>query len=335
MLGKTGEAYSQDIIELGLTLMAAQLTAPQAVSVMRAFIRAEYPEKKEGADFRIPDANRFREWRRYLEPISHYIGVSVLKLSIKSHLLHDATTKNHIHVYHTCFRCELEGEDGKPIVVDVPLKFEICPDGSAAPEADLSVEAMTGCTVAERPAVSMVKVVSSSSDGAARATSREFGERKEKELTEVQRLVDEDIANCPDRYLEAVSAYRSLTDEQRDVADEFHELGCSGHALNLIVDDSWKQSEKKALRSNMARHRAAMIIERFFVSGYVRRVAKASGKAGRKAMVSGPLKRLWENNSAAVFWELGFSGQRSKALHVPNDRLAIKKLPSSFINFLS
>ena len=29
MLGKTGEAYSQDIIELGLTLMAAQLTAPQ------------------------------------------------------------------------------------------------------------------------------------------------------------------------------------------------------------------------------------------------------------------------------------------------------------------
>ena len=28
MLGKTGEAYSQDIIELGLTLMAAQLTAP-------------------------------------------------------------------------------------------------------------------------------------------------------------------------------------------------------------------------------------------------------------------------------------------------------------------
>ena len=41
MLGETGEAYSQDIIELGLTLMAAQLTAPQAVSVMRAFIRAE------------------------------------------------------------------------------------------------------------------------------------------------------------------------------------------------------------------------------------------------------------------------------------------------------
>ena len=77
------------------------------------------------------------------------------------------------------------------------------------------------------------------------------------------------------------------------------------------MDDSWKQSEKKALRSNMARHRAAMIIERFFVSGYVRRVAKASGKAGRKAMVSGPLKRLWENDSAAVFWALGFSGQRS------------------------
>ena len=93
MLGKTGEAYSQDIIELGLTLMAAQLTAPQAVAVMRAFVRAEYPEKKEGADYRIPNSSRFREWRRYLEPICHYIGVSVLKLAVRSHLLNDATTK--------------------------------------------------------------------------------------------------------------------------------------------------------------------------------------------------------------------------------------------------
>ena len=93
MLGKTGEAYSQDIIELGLTLMAAQLTAPQAVAVMRAFVRAEYPEKEEGVDYRIPNSSRFREWRRYLEPICHYIGVSVLKLAVRSHLLNDATTK--------------------------------------------------------------------------------------------------------------------------------------------------------------------------------------------------------------------------------------------------
>ena len=253
MLGKTGEAYSQDIIELGLTLMAAQLTAPQAVSVMRAFIRAEYPEKKEGVDFRIPDASRFREWRRYLEPISHYIGVSVLSLSVKSHLLHDATTKNHVHVFQTCFRCELKGSDGEPVIVDVPLKFEICPSGKKEPEADLSVEAMTS-PLADKPAASMVNVASASSDGAARGTSREFGERKKEELEKVQELVDNDVRDFPEKYKAAVSAYLSLTEEQREVADEFHELGCSGHALNLIVEDSWKQSEKQALSRNMANH---------------------------------------------------------------------------------
>ena len=115
MLGKTGEAYSQDIIELGSTLMAAQLTAPQAVAVMRAFVRAEYPEKEEGVDYRIPNSSRFREWRRYSEPICHYIGVSVLKLAVQSHSLNDAMTKNHVHVYQSCFRCELKGEDGEAV----------------------------------------------------------------------------------------------------------------------------------------------------------------------------------------------------------------------------
>ena len=124
--------YSQDTIELGLTLMAAQLTTPQAVSVMRAFVRAEYPEKKEGVDYRIPDSSSFREWRPYLEPISHYIGILVLKLSVRSHLLNDATTKNHVHVYQSCFRCKLKDQDGETVMVDVPIKFKICPEGNLA-----------------------------------------------------------------------------------------------------------------------------------------------------------------------------------------------------------
>ena len=48
MLGKKGDAYSQDIMELGLTLMSNQLSAPQAVVVLRAFLHAEYMHKKEG-----------------------------------------------------------------------------------------------------------------------------------------------------------------------------------------------------------------------------------------------------------------------------------------------
>jgi len=153
MLGKTGEAYSQPVIELGLTLMANQLTAPQAVSVMRAFLRIEYPEKKEGNDYRIPDASRFREWRRYLEPISHYLAVSVIRIASRTHVMYDATTKNHVHVFQTSFRCEIKTKDGDIIIVDVPLKFEICPSGKADAVAAQMYEAMSS-DVAEKPKVS-------------------------------------------------------------------------------------------------------------------------------------------------------------------------------------
>ena len=44
---------------------------------------------------------------------------------------------------------------------------------------------MTGCGVAENLSVSMMGVLSSSTDGAARATSRAFGERKKEEFGEV------------------------------------------------------------------------------------------------------------------------------------------------------
>ena len=134
---------------------------------------------------------------------------------MRSHLLNDATTKNHVHVYQSCFRCELEGEDGEAVIVDVPLEFEICPDGKAAAEADQTIEAMAGCGVADKPSVSMVGVVLSSTDGAARATSRAFGERKKEELEEVQRIVNEDVDNYPEKYREAVASNLSLTEEQR------------------------------------------------------------------------------------------------------------------------
>ena len=81
-----------------------------------------------------------------------------------------------MHVYQTCFRCELKGSDGEPVIVDVQLKFEICPSGKKEPESDLSAKAMTS-PLADKPAASMVNVASASSDGAARGISNEFGER--------------------------------------------------------------------------------------------------------------------------------------------------------------
>lgn len=107
ILGKEGEEYSQGIIELALRLMSACLSAPQAVAVIRAFVTMLHPNLVEGRDYRIPPARRFNEWRRYLEPICHYLAISTIKLAIRTHLSDDATTKNHIHILAAVYRCEI------------------------------------------------------------------------------------------------------------------------------------------------------------------------------------------------------------------------------------
>ena len=266
MLGKKGEAYSQDIIELGLTLMSNQLSAAQAVAVLRAFLRAEYPEKIEGEDYRVPDAGRFREWRRNLEPLCHYISLSVIKVADRLHAAHDATTKNHIHVFQTCFRCEIVGEDGDVTVVDVPLKFEICKSGKAASEAQQVVDAMASDVGGEKVKVPLTKVASCSSDGAARATTSALAAMRLKELEEAQAAVDAHLDKYPEAIAEAAAAYASMNDEQREQAKKMHGLGCAGHALNLVTDNCWKKSEKATISENMALDRAATILQRSFLA---------------------------------------------------------------------
>ena len=103
------------MVELALRLMSSCLSGAQAVSVVRAFAAMLHPDKIEGPDYRIPSAKRFNEWRRYLEPITHYLAVSTIKLAVRTHLSNDATTKKHVHILMAVYRCELP--DG--LIVDV------------------------------------------------------------------------------------------------------------------------------------------------------------------------------------------------------------------------
>ena len=107
LLGKDNEEYSQGIIELALRLMSSCLSGGQAVSVVRAFVTMLHPNQVEGRDYRVPSAKRFNEWRRYLEPICHYLAISTIKLATRTHLSNDATTKNHVHILMAVYRCEL------------------------------------------------------------------------------------------------------------------------------------------------------------------------------------------------------------------------------------
>jgi hypothetical protein len=115
VLGKEGEAYSQELVELALRLMSSCLYGAQAVSVMRAFVTMLHPDKKEGCDYRIPSAKRLSEIRRYLEPICHHLAVATIRLAVRTHLSNDATTKNHVHILMALYRCELPNG----VIVDV------------------------------------------------------------------------------------------------------------------------------------------------------------------------------------------------------------------------
>jgi hypothetical protein len=66
----------------------------------------------------------------------------VVKLATRTHLIHDATTKLGTSIFQTCFRCELTQSDGRVLVVDVPLKFDLCPSSKAEAESDHVAEVL-------------------------------------------------------------------------------------------------------------------------------------------------------------------------------------------------
>ena len=72
--------------------MSSCLSGEQAVAVVRAFVTLLHPDEVEGRDYRIPSAQRFSEWRRYLEPICHFLAVLTIKLAVCTYLSSTATT---------------------------------------------------------------------------------------------------------------------------------------------------------------------------------------------------------------------------------------------------
>ena len=223
----------------------------------------ENPEKKEGTDFRIPPHQRFKEWRSFLGPVCHYLSVSVIKLAVRTHLLHDATTKDGISVFQTTARVELKGEEGEGmIVVEMPVKFDLLPAGDADTEADL-VEKSLHSDLGDGVHASLLHVVSNTSDNAARATSRGVADRKAKLVEQLQAMSAAALEQAPDELAHAATLWSEMSEEQRKVAHTCHELGCTGHSVNLTIDDSHKKTEKEVLEKNVERDLAIITIQRF------------------------------------------------------------------------
>jgi len=175
--------------------------------------------------------------------------------------MHDATTKNHIHIIQSVYRCEITNEDGSKTVVDVPLRFDVCPSGKGKDEAEqLGGHLKTSVNGGKKG--TWLKTKSATSDNAARTTNDEIGKVKVEVVDVVRAELNKHIQAHPEDLAPAVEAYLALSPEQREHAAELANLGCSAHCLNLTVDACWNKSEKTTLLANMVRNRAARVIQR-------------------------------------------------------------------------
>ena len=146
----------------------------------------------------------------------------------------------------------------------------ICASSDAESEAKLINEEALHSNINGGLHASHVNCVSSQTDNAARATSRECKKLKGDELDEVKRLIAAHAA-IPANMQHAVKSWLSLTPKQQEDAYEMYGIGCTGHSVNLTTEDSHKHSESKELSSNMVRDRAARILQRFCLARAARR----------------------------------------------------------------
>ena len=108
-----------------------------------------------------------------------------------------------------------------------PARFIICPSGDAESEAKLINDTALHSNLNGGLHASHVNCVSSQTDNAARATSRECKKLKGEELDEVKRLIAAHAA-IPANMEQAVKSWYGLTPKQQEDAYEMYDIGCTG-----------------------------------------------------------------------------------------------------------
>jgi hypothetical protein len=121
LVGRKGEKYTLEMMELGMELMGQGMTAPKARSVLIIFMKKAHPDLIVGVDYRIPDPMMFKRWRTYLEPLSQFMALRAVDQAKVVHLLHDATSKKGVSFFSVCARITVNGK-----TQNVPLSFKVC-----------------------------------------------------------------------------------------------------------------------------------------------------------------------------------------------------------------
>ena len=284
-LGMKGDRYGLRVHDLAMRLLSRRLTAAQAQGTCRDFLATLYPKKTEGKDYRVPDVQRWREWRLWLKPIGRHVAVMALKKAKRFHTMGDATTKKGIGYMGSVHKGEFETQDGNTFVQNIPSGLDVIANGGAQTEAD----AMCASLESELEGGQRVSLMGCSSgvgDNAANAKLAVdmLGQTKEDEMKLIKGNGDmEEVAeaelNLTDTQHRMIKSareqWKEMSEEEKEEAEEFHQLTCTNHSDNLTGDKGHSR-EKEAKSECAARYLATRVLCKWLLRTLRRQVVKCN-----------------------------------------------------------
>jgi hypothetical protein len=230
LVGKKGEPYSQDMIELGLKLMSRSLSSVQAWGVMMDYGTSLHPNLKPGEDYRVPSASQFRVWRRLLQPMCRYIALAAVEDSDFWFYLGDESPKDGHSVFGTSYRVVKDGR-----AYNVAGNFSVIANGLCETEGQQIVNDLTLSLDGGKTALKKVTTlpVGGCTDNAPTAIA---GQEYANKLM---------IANMKEQ-----EAWGKLTPEQQSVVTDIKITRCANHGTHKVCEASVK-NETKVLKQLM------------------------------------------------------------------------------------
>lgn len=125
------------LVELGMSLLSKNISATACVGIFESFVALEHHVAGAPPKMRHVDQKRFCEWRFQMHDITHHLALKLLSQATRYHLIHDATTKDHWHMFGVSAIAEFPTDDGTGVeVARFPVDVRLLDNSTADAEAD-------------------------------------------------------------------------------------------------------------------------------------------------------------------------------------------------------
>jgi hypothetical protein len=312
MLGKKGQRYNMYVKEMGMQLMASELSASQAVYCLTVFMMKTHPDLVAGVDYRIPGESVFKEWAESIYDVVCELNRSRLDEALIIYYKLDDSPRNKYNYHGMNSECLFEDDTdgGKRVTYHVPLGLEILKTGEHQPMADKASAVLD---------TNIVKVPAVMSDNAAKDVGVKIFAHK----AAVVKLLKthEDMFSEEELEIMSTNFVDTCITHCGDLASKKHHDAMEG-----------------SLHSAIVKYNAATLIQNAFAIRYIKqnRHAKGvwlkvcarllAGRLGRVAMCHTPMKLESIRNDA---------GTIQKCWKVTGEVSSVYKLMCSMSNLIS